>query len=227
MLCFVVFSFNFFFVIPDVVNSFAFSWSSPLNVFFHPLFHSGYEHLIFNVALIFLCGLVVERKIGFRHFLFLFFGGSFFSALMFVLFNPFDRIVGASGGAVSLLVSSFAIDFKKTFLFGLFFFFVCLLLVQTISYNINLSKLESKVYVESLKAKVIELESKNDPYVVVVKEEVSNRESFISKVEASEGFQFSAKPDLFVHFFGAVFGAFYCYLFLREFLLYGRFKVES
>lgn len=219
LLGFVFTSFSIFFVIPEIVNSFAFSFSSPLNILFHAFFHTGYEHLLVNVALLSLAGLVIERRIGFKHFMLLFFGGVAFSALAFSFFNSIDRLVGASGGAVSLLVGSFAIDFKKTFLFGIFFFFVCLLLVQTISYNLFLVKQESRLEIESLKSKVVELERSKDPAVVLVKEKIREKESFVVGIEKTESFQLKTSPDLVVHFAGALFGGIYSYFFLGSFLV--------
>ncbi len=223
LFCFSFVSFGWFFQDPALVNSFAFSFSSPLNIFFHALFHSGYEHLLANLFLVLVSGLVVERLIGARHFLVLFFGGAAFSAFLFSVLNPVDRVLGASAGAVSLLVVAFAFDARKTFLLGLVFFFSFFMLVKTISYNVELLTVESKKEIVVLKSQVEHLERVKDARAVVVAETVHRKEDFVSAVEKSEDFQMKSKPDLFIHLFGALFGFFYSFFFLRD-LLFSRGK---
>lgn len=83
--------FTFFFMfIPQLVAQ------HPWSVFTYMFLHGGTGHLFFNMLVLFFFGPTLERKIGSRNFLIVYFGAGLISALGHMAFSQ-SPVVGASG----------------------------------------------------------------------------------------------------------------------------------
>ncbi|MFA7276951.1 MAG: rhomboid family intramembrane serine protease [Pseudobdellovibrionaceae bacterium] len=77
-----------------------FSWTEPLTLISFTLLHGGWLHTGVNTIMLMALGSGVERNLGAKRFLILFWGSSFIAALTHLAFSPFSDmpVVGASGG---------------------------------------------------------------------------------------------------------------------------------
>jgi membrane associated rhomboid family serine protease len=70
----------------------------------HMFVHGSFLHILFNMALVFMAGRLVEQVLGSRRFYFLYFGSGLTGAIGQVLVSE-NPMVGASGAAFGLLVA--------------------------------------------------------------------------------------------------------------------------
>lgn len=92
--------------------------------FTHMFIHSGLDHLLFNLLMLFIVGPLLEEKMGSGKFIIYYlvtgiFAGSF-SILLYTLFNFNVLLVGASG-AIYALLFAYAVLFpnRKIYIFGI------------------------------------------------------------------------------------------------------------
>lgn len=71
----------------------------------HMFVHGSFLHILFNMALIFMAGRLVEQVLGKKRFYVLYFGSGLLGALAHVLVSP-QPMAGASGAAFGLLVAT-------------------------------------------------------------------------------------------------------------------------
>ena len=89
----------------DVVDRFM-VWQFVTSMFLHDL--QKVLHLVFNMLILYMFGRHVERRLGVRSFLKLYFGAGFVAGISYVVFGlfdaPFTPAVGASGAVFGVIV---------------------------------------------------------------------------------------------------------------------------
>lgn len=85
-----------------------------LTVFTSTLVHGGFMHLLFNMLMLLLCGVAVERVLGAFGVLFIYFVSAVVAALAQWAVDPLATapVIGASG-AVSGLIGAYALSFGR------------------------------------------------------------------------------------------------------------------
>jgi membrane associated rhomboid family serine protease len=81
-----------------------FFWWTPISIILFSFLHGGWLHLGVNSLMLVSIGSGLEKAIGVKHYLFIYFAGTLFSALSHFAFAPFSTmpIIGASGGVSAL-----------------------------------------------------------------------------------------------------------------------------
>ena len=98
-----------------VFDNFGYSTNNLLEGKFYVLFtsiflHSDLSHLVSNMFVLLVFGLVLEQEIGCQRYLMLFFGGAFFGDLLSsLIYPPMVPAIGASGGVFSILAATMLI----------------------------------------------------------------------------------------------------------------------
>ena len=85
-----------------------------LSIFTSTLVHGGYMHLLFNMLMLLLCGVAVERVLGASGVLFIYLVSAVVAALAQWAVGPMATtpVIGASG-AVSGLIGAYALSFGR------------------------------------------------------------------------------------------------------------------
>src|SRR3989344_49607 len=96
---FLALSGNAFFSNQENLVQFGFSMQKIWNIVVFNFVHTGYSHLIANLAMIIGAGLALEAIVKKESYLAIFFGGAAIAAFLTVLIHPEYIIVGSSAGA--------------------------------------------------------------------------------------------------------------------------------
>jgi membrane associated rhomboid family serine protease len=107
----------------------AFVLLMPWTIFTNMFVHADFMHIFFNMFFgVYMFGGYVNRLMGDRSFLKLYFGGGLFAALFYVFLslafgipNPMTPAVGASGAVYALIGALVALQPNMTIYFNLFF----------------------------------------------------------------------------------------------------------
>lgn len=85
-----------------------------LTIFSSTLVHGGFMHLLFNMLMLLLCGVAVERVLGRSGMLFIYVISAIVASLAQWAAGPFETapVIGASG-AVSGLIGAYALSFGR------------------------------------------------------------------------------------------------------------------
>jgi membrane associated rhomboid family serine protease len=105
---------NLYFYLAWEQGFFPFLWSLKAFVF-HGFFHSGFGHLAGNMIFLAALGPILERKLGSRHYFYLYFAGMIVAGIVGLILNPFSEealiagmdfpsLIGASG-AISAVIA--------------------------------------------------------------------------------------------------------------------------
>lgn len=106
---------NGFFLLAWEQGFFPFLWSLKAFVF-HGFFHSGFGHLAGNMIFLMALGPILEKKLGSRHYFYLYFAGMLAAGIVGLILNPFSEedliagreiisLIGASG-AISAVIGA-------------------------------------------------------------------------------------------------------------------------
>ena len=79
----------------------------------YSFFHIGLKHLIGNVVVLLAMGMLVERHIGNKHLLGLYFASSIMAGAGYALYKPTVWVIGASAAISGLVLTAYLFDFKK------------------------------------------------------------------------------------------------------------------
>jgi membrane associated rhomboid family serine protease len=83
-------------------------WTIVTYMFLHSTY--GISHIFFNMMVLFFFGPILERKIGSRNFLIVYFGAGILSALGQMVISPFNPMLGASGAIFGVLAALTILD---------------------------------------------------------------------------------------------------------------------
>lgn len=78
-------------------------WARPWTLITHMFMHGGYLHLFYNMFALALFGSILEKYVGYKTFLILFFVGGIFSSIADIMF--YNITLGASGAIFAVLGS--------------------------------------------------------------------------------------------------------------------------
>jgi hypothetical protein len=81
----------------------------PWTIFTYMFLHGSGGHLFFNMLVLFFFGPILERKIGSKNFLIVYFGAGLLSALGQMIISP-NPMLGASGGIFGILATLTVLD---------------------------------------------------------------------------------------------------------------------
>jgi len=108
-------------VFPWITDSFALNSSSlskPWEFVTHMFLHGGFEHIFYNMFALGLFGIILEKLIGGRRFLMIYFAGGVIAGIGAFLFYP--SAIGASGAVFAVMGTLVVLRPKLTvFVFGI------------------------------------------------------------------------------------------------------------
>jgi hypothetical protein len=84
-------------------------WTIVTHMFLHSTFHFWHIHIFFNMMVLFFFGPILERKIGSKNFLIVYFGAGLLSALGQMIISP-NPMLGASGAIFGILATLTVLD---------------------------------------------------------------------------------------------------------------------
>jgi len=107
-ICIIVFAYEVFFAPPTFFDDFGFSgqnlFSRPYVLLTSIFMHADLTHILSNIAVLFFFGIAVEKELGMKKMLLIFFLGAFAGDMLSLVFYPFDSIsIGASAGIFGLI----------------------------------------------------------------------------------------------------------------------------
>ncbi len=210
---------------------YGFSTSNLLTALSYPFLHVSPMHLLGNLLLVLLAGMVSEATLKSKHFIVLFFVSSIASAFVFLIISPDRVLVGASAGISAVIAAGFIVDFKKM-LAGLLIVSVLVMFVSGFVNNYTMKKLselrqERLEKEEQLKNVTNELKnavpgSEEYENLLTKKQEYYNQLAVViqKQVTIEEGKlrEKQVKTNALLHLTGAIVGILYVWLFKRDLL---------
>lgn len=216
LVSFLLFSSMTLFSTQEAIENYGFSVFKPWNILFFNFVHTGFTHLLANLAMIVAAGLVLERYVRTKKIIALFFVGAGISAILFVLINPSFAVVGSSAGAVALLTAAIAIDPKKTFAYLIILFVASNVIVFGLNYQIES---QQKTIVEEVQR--LEVERR----IAIEQGDLELAEITVAKItvkketqkQIEKGVELTKIPVNFeIHLFASLIGALYVFFFERK-----------
>ena len=195
----------------------------PWNIFSYFFIHSGYPHLLGNLAAIIAGGLVVEHWLRKRDAPLIFFLGSAFAGMMFVLLNNEYSVIGASAGGVALLTAAFTLDPKRAILNYVF----ATIIVYALILGANAySGYQSAQIIAEKQQLVVEkqqaIEQNNTAAVQRTQEKINEKEEAIQQIWQGRELE-KTPPNFEIHVFAALASLAYIFA-LRRKELYAAIK---
>ncbi|GEM_PF-2484045 len=197
------------------VSIYELSIDSPQNIIFYIFQHSGYSHLIGNVAVVLAAGLCLEPILRRRDIAALFFGASVFAGALFAILNPDYSIIGASAGAIALLAGAFALNPKKTALNFALAMVLSYALIFGISTYVDSQKANLHAEQAALEGQRQSAIKSNEPEAAArAEEQIAQRSQTLEKI--GQGQRLSQTPPNFeIHLFAAIFSFVYLIIFRK------------
>ncbi len=215
-LSFLAFSSGGIFASEDNISKYQLSVDSSHNIIFYVFQHTGYSHLIGNVAVILAAGAIVERRIGKRDALGVFFGASVFAGAIFALINTDYSIVGASAGGIALLTAAITLDPRKTIVWFALAIAVGYAMIFGMNYYVEAQKQQLTAEAKALgEVKEKALESKDAALVEETERKISERHEALGQISEGERLR-ETQPSFEIHFFAALFSFAYLIAFRRK-----------
>lgn len=214
---FLLLSSNALFPKPENLADFGFSLSKPQNIVFFNFIHVDYSHLIFNLSALLAGGIIVESVLRRRDLLALFFAGSAFSALAFVLINPKFAVVGSSAGATSLLAAAFTVDTKRTVLAAACLMLLAFGLVSAGNYYVYSTSKKLDTEIKGLEAaKQQALKEQNYEQAQEAQQQISLKQAQAEELQQGIEAKKEIPPNFEIHLLSSLFGVLYVWLFCRK-----------
>jgi membrane associated rhomboid family serine protease len=206
-----------FFATQQILINYGFWFGQPWNIIFHIFIHASYGHLITNLAMLLSAGFVVETIIGWKETAKIFFLGAAFSAIMFAIINPFNSLIGASGGAAALLSAAFLTNPKKTIVVAIIGTIIAFLISGGISIKIEEQKEKTKneiIKLEQQKQQAVK--DNNQQKIEIVQNQIETKTKEQKQIKQGIEITKKTKTNFEVHLFAGIFGALYMYIFKRK-----------
>ncbi len=201
----------------EKLSALEFSLYRPLNFFTYVFAHSGYHHLIGNLAILVAAGIAVEASLGKKHLLTIFFLGAGFSAIGFVLLKPEYSVIGSSAGAISLFTAGLLAEPKKTAAAIIISLLIGTAAVSAIDSSVEVAKQGISTEVMALAEKKEEaVKEKNFAEAEKIGEKILEKQEEADKIEKGVELRISIPPAFEIHVIAALFGALYTVLFCRK-----------
>jgi len=191
--------------------------------------HVGLKHLIGNIIAIGILGYIVEKYLGTKHFLGIYFTSGIGAGILYTYFFPGSWVIGASAAITGILMAAAVVDLKKTMIAFLAIMIIIPGIVFPITdQGIDFLQQERIKEATELKAEAIEIEGELDEQQTIEEElllqellvQVQNREQEIEqqKVQVEKGRKTeSVTPVSFeIHLLGIFLALAYMVVFKRD-----------
>jgi len=206
-----------FFATQQSLGNYGFWFGQPWNIITHIFIHASYGHLLTNLAMLLSAGFVIETIIGWKETAKIFFFGAAFAAIMFAIINPFNSLIGASGGAAALLSAAFLTNPKKAIAFAIIGTIIAFLLSGGISIKIEEQKEKTKNEILNLEQqKQQAIQEYNVQKIQIVQNQIENKTKEQQQIKQGIEITKKTKTNFEVHLFAGIFGAVYMYMFKRK-----------
>jgi len=192
-------------------------FNSPLNVISFLFVHSGVNHLIANVLLVFFMGGIVEKLISRKHIIGLFFGVGILSFVLFNFISPQVFGIGASGGAIALTAVALILSPKKSIIALVVVFLISLVFVigltqVQVNLDQDLNKQHQKIKTELNKA----IQEKNQEKVQIKETELKEVTEKIEEKKVNADYEKNIRIANSVHFISSILAIGYLFIFCRK-----------
>lgn len=217
-LAFFLLSKNFVFVDRQTVSQFSFSLRSFWNILPYVFVQNSFVHFLANISAILVFGFLLERRIGSRHTVAVFFFSAVLPAIAFSLLNPRNALFGASAIASGLIGASFLLQTKKTIIAAVLLAIVILLVLRPATlqaysdYKTNISSEISKAETQ----KAVAVQSGETQRAQELEQKADFLEQSLEALHTQELWAFSTEAANSAHAFGAIVGFAYAYLFVLK-----------
>ena len=213
LVAFIATSNNRFFSSEDLLHIMGVSLATPWNIIIYPFAHTGYAHILSNLAVLIAAGAIIERALGKKDLLLLFFFGSFFSAIGFLMITPGYAIVGASAGAISLMSAAFILEPKELLRNVIILAIVSMALVYGIGHLAESRQQEAVAETQKLgQEKAMAIEQNNFVAVQKVEKQIEEKRMEIAQMEEGKRVA-ETDPNFEIHLFAALFAIIYLFIF--------------
>lgn len=216
MTAFFLLSDNPFFLGLNVIGGFSFSLSQFWNIFPHVFVHNSFVHLIANVSAILVFGVLIEKRIGFRHTVMLFIISAALPAILFSIMNPQYSIFGASAVSSGLLGASFLLQPKKTLIASIILVAIIVLMAKPVGMMVfeqYKKGIESEI-IETCEKKIAAVKSGETAAVQQLAQKEKNLKQFLDSLRVKELVASGTSVANAAHAFGAITGFAYAYFFI-------------
>ncbi len=233
-LAYLVLSKDYVYIPWQYLKEYGFLLSNPLTVFSYAFLHISPTHLISNLLLLVLVGVIAEEKISSKEYYAVFFSSAIIAAVVFALLVPNTILVGASAAISGVLAIAFFVDFKKTIITVLIFSLVLPPVTSVINTQVQHYYSSLVVEKQSLeeKQKTIEIEiskavkENNTALVEKLHEEKQKiivekqkKEALTTAIEEGKEREKQAVVMQVVHVAGALTGVVFLLLFRKDILI--------
>ncbi len=216
IIVFFLLSDNPFFLGLNVIDGFSFSLSQFWNIFPYVFVHNSFVHLIANVSAILVFGVLIEKKIGFKHTVVLFIISAALPAILFSIINPQYSIFGASAVSSGLLGASFLLQPKKTLIASIILVAMIILMAKPVGMIVlgqYKKGIESEI-IETGEKKIAAVKSGETMVVQQLAQKESDLKQFLDSLHVKELVASGTSVANAAHAFGAIIGFAYAYFFI-------------